>query len=594
MLTVITVNVQEVHAANYVGEPVTITVSASWGTPAAGFASWSGNGGIPSGSTTVGNPINGSYVTSFSRSLTFTPSAPGTYTATLSLDLSDANGAAVSASGNPVSVTVVNRPAPQQSQPEPTPQPQPRPNPTPTPAPVEPEVLSNNNNLASLALTPGGLSPAFSAGTTQYSVTLPENTFSYTVSGRVADNGARILSGVGTFNATSTTNHSVVVQAEDGTRKTYAITINVNDTRSSDSTLSALGVSLGTLSPEFNAQTKEYSVSVPYGTTSIDVTATPNDEKATVSGTGTVEFGEEKTATREIVVTAENQSTSTYTINFTVEDMPAQNFEFNGKSLELDYVMPENVLEPLGFTLENDLEGFEPNTRYYRNADGKYVAIYAKEGETSNFYLLTKEMMEEPVTADESEEKAETETTETSENPPAQNTIQGDWTVLGKFLPFALGEKHFGYLESDNLPKQPNYLVLEEGLTIGEQSLKGWKYLDASLENTQLFYLMDASSTFDFFHYDTENNVLSKTGENRLANIQNILEIEEETDEPVEETGSFADSFRNLFTGANQSVLLLALSLIGLLIVVLSTILIKRVRSNKKANRETYNDSIEQ
>ena len=94
--------------------------------------------------------------------------------------------------------------------------------------------LSDNANLSNLTLSAGTLSPAFSSGTTSYTASVPNAVSSITVTPTIGDslstltlNGASAISGVGgnisLFVGSNTI--STVVKAEDGTTKTYTITV---------------------------------------------------------------------------------------------------------------------------------------------------------------------------------------------------------------------------------------------------------------------------------------------------------------------------------------------------------------------------------
>lgn len=89
---------------------------------------------------------------------------------------------------------------------------------------------------------------------------------------------------------------------------------NNDDTpKSTDSSLKGLSVEEGAITPEFNKDVKEYTLTVPNEIGGANVTAIPNDSKATVSVTGNVGLKEgENTVT--ILVTAEDGSTSKYLI----------------------------------------------------------------------------------------------------------------------------------------------------------------------------------------------------------------------------------------------------------------------------------------
>ena len=66
----------------------------------------------------------------------------------------------------------------------------------------------------------------------------------------------------------------------------HALTINEPAPKSTNANLSSLAVSSYDLSPTFDKNTTEYRVSVPYSVSRITISATPEDSKAKVSGTG--------------------------------------------------------------------------------------------------------------------------------------------------------------------------------------------------------------------------------------------------------------------------------------------------------------------
>ena len=95
-------------------------------------------------------------------------------------------------------------------------------------------VLSGNNNLSGLVVSAGPLDPPFDAGTTNYNVQAPLLTADTTVTATVADstatltiNGAPATSGVAASIplAIGPNPISIVVTAENGTSKTYTVTV---------------------------------------------------------------------------------------------------------------------------------------------------------------------------------------------------------------------------------------------------------------------------------------------------------------------------------------------------------------------------------
>lgn len=101
------------------------------------------------------------------------------------------------------------------------------------------------------------------------------------------------------------------------TNKTTTTTKPVEEkVKSKNSALSALSIEEGTITPEFNKDVKEYALTVLNEITIVNITATPEDSKATVAVEGNEELKEgENTVT--VKVTAEDGSTTNYTIKVT-------------------------------------------------------------------------------------------------------------------------------------------------------------------------------------------------------------------------------------------------------------------------------------
>lgn len=88
---------------------------------------------------------------------------------------------------------------------------------------------------------------------------------------------------------------------------------------SKDNNLKGLAVEGFEITPEFNKDTLDYSVTVPEGTKTVSVIATKNDSRASVSGDGEVELVEGANNLK-IVVRAENGSEKTYNLVVNVID----------------------------------------------------------------------------------------------------------------------------------------------------------------------------------------------------------------------------------------------------------------------------------
>ena len=195
--------------------------------------------------------------------------------------------------------------------------------------------VSANTNLQSLTISPGTLTPAFSAGTTDYTVNVgstvgsvsitptrqdPDATI--TVNGQAATSGqARTI----TLNpAGQSTVIIVIVTAQNGAQKTYLVTVS-RAALGGNNNLQSLTISSGSLAPAFNANTTSYSVDVASDASSVTVTPRLQDTTATMTVNGqATNSGQARSITLNgagsntlitIVVAAPNGSQKTYTVN---------------------------------------------------------------------------------------------------------------------------------------------------------------------------------------------------------------------------------------------------------------------------------------
>lgn len=186
---------------------------------------------------------------------------------------------------------------------------------------------SSNANLSSLSVSNGSIS--FNKDTTSYNVKVGSDVTSINVNASAEEAGAKV-SGTGTKSLNYGDNKiSIVVTAPSGDKKTYTITVNREDNRSSNSNLSSIKLSTGSLSPSFSSGRTTYNVSVPFDVSSIKVEATAQDAKSKVAISGGSSLKAGKVTNVTIKVTAENGSTKTYTIKVTRGKDPNQQDEKN-------------------------------------------------------------------------------------------------------------------------------------------------------------------------------------------------------------------------------------------------------------------------
>lgn len=88
---------------------------------------------------------------------------------------------------------------------------------------------SKDNDLKSLSVEGFEITPAFDKDVTEYSVVVPENTTEITINAEENDSAASVT-GAGTQTVTQGTNtFQIVVRAENGSEKTYNLTVEVKD-----------------------------------------------------------------------------------------------------------------------------------------------------------------------------------------------------------------------------------------------------------------------------------------------------------------------------------------------------------------------------
>lgn len=102
-----------------------------------------------------------------------------------------------------------------------------------------------------------------------------------------------------------------------------------NRNLSTNNFLKSLSVNEGKLSPTFNKNTTSYSVSLDEGTESISVFASCEDENASIKGTGTINVSEGANKIN-VICTAENGSSKTYTITANVKEKDPIKVEIDG------------------------------------------------------------------------------------------------------------------------------------------------------------------------------------------------------------------------------------------------------------------------
>lgn len=194
----------------------------------------------------------------------------------------------------------------------------------------------------------------------------------------------------GTATITFTPQNMALYSNDSRYTSSSSITIRVNARRqlSTNNNLASLGIDGANLNPEFNSNTLEYAVELEAGTEKINVNASVADGNASVSGTGENEVTEGDNNI-EVVVTAENGATKTYTIKATVK-------EYNPVKVKIDkeeYTVVRNKknLTPPNNYEETTLTINDEEIPAYQNKITKYTIIALKDNKgNQNWYVKEK------------------------------------------------------------------------------------------------------------------------------------------------------------------------------------------------------------
>lgn len=207
---------------------------------------------------------------------------------------------------------------------------------------------SDNSNLSTLKVDGNNIS-GFSVSNLKYDLGNTDSD-SMEISAVAQDNKATV-SGTGKKSLSYGKNtFNVVVKAENGSTKTYTITVNRNDNRSSNNYLKSLKISNAKIS--FNKYTLNYNIVVDNTVDSIDIQVQTEDSKSSVRGTGKKNLNIYLN-TYNVVVTAENGSKRVYKINISRKDE-------NGNAGSLSTNNKLNSIEIKGYNIT-----FDPDTLKY-------------------------------------------------------------------------------------------------------------------------------------------------------------------------------------------------------------------------------------
>ena len=260
------------------------------------------------------------------------------------------------------------------------------------------KIKSNVNTLSSLSIT--GAEISFNESTLNYSATVDAD--SITITAKAKDSSASV-SGAGKKTLKYGKNEfKVVVTAEDGSKKTYTLTITRPDNRNTNNYLKSLSVDVGNIS--FNKDTTIYNVNVEADVKAAKISAEVEDEKAFFVKNYGARSVSLKYGKNEILVkvSAENEKVKTYTINITRKDdrssdntlsslsITPGSINFNKNTTEYYVKVDDSVTEIKIDATANDSKATIKIEKPKKLVEGenKYKVIVTAENEKTKTYTI--------------------------------------------------------------------------------------------------------------------------------------------------------------------------------------------------------------
>ena len=187
---------------------------------------------------------------------------------------------------------------------------------------------ATSTNLKSLNVTPTGLSPAFSTGTTEYTMTVGSNIDKIEVNAVAEDNNASVIV-EGNKNITIGNNKITITVTAGENTKIYHI--NVTKENKKQLQLSELLVDGQPLNPEFDSNIYEYTIEKT-NTAELNITATPSSSSAEVEILGNTDFKVGENIVTILVKSSNGEDVTTYQITVNVAQSDAISVDKNNGS----------------------------------------------------------------------------------------------------------------------------------------------------------------------------------------------------------------------------------------------------------------------
>lgn len=239
-------------------------------------------------------------------------------------------------------------------------------------------------------------------------------------------------------------------------------------TLSADCSLSLLSVKDYAFEEAFSSARYEYTLYVPNGVKTLDITAKASSGKAKIKEINSgLQEGWNKI---EVVCVAENKKEQSYVINVYVEETPKVFFEYKGK--QLGAVVNVDRVELEGFN-KNELENFTE----FVNEGYELLYLIDEEG-VANFYQY-----------------------DSDEN-----------LITGMYQPVTIENRRFILtdVDYDKFPEMSPEDFYRTRIEIGSLVLYGWKYNAENMKDMVIIYLKDELGVARLYQYDMMDKTIQR------------------------------------------------------------------------------------
>ena len=184
--------------------------------------------------------------------------------------------------------------------------------------------LSNDATLSSLKIPNTTLSPKFDKNTLEYTTTITDIT-ELTVNAVASNSGSKIMISDNYKNLVKGDNDiKIAVTAEDGvTTKTYVVKVTLKMTPTEEELVKAntklKSLKVDKFKIDFNADTKKYTLSVPYKTKKLNILAEAENPNATITMEGNTTLKVGRNVINIVVTSEDTENKDTYVLLVTRE-----------------------------------------------------------------------------------------------------------------------------------------------------------------------------------------------------------------------------------------------------------------------------------